>query len=426
MHTGEHAALERPSRTVLCPQCGGYNKAMHDRRVAHTAAWVRRHNVPKSSLKFVTVEVERNVKEELEGYAESYQFLTGGRGAYDKALRRLRYRDPSLEYVGIVAARPTDGLAHFHLLIVSSLSSDKLEEAVHVAGLDVDVQGSKDPTDSADDFAASAVHYLFKNAVRAAIVEGSFRFTASRGSGLGYHSKAARADRKAYVQRQRERRQRPSGQSVEQSSEEQVEQSVEGAASRLRGSIATNNENQKAEGEGMGDIGQKAEGEGVVEASEAKRPPPIRGSGATCSTEEQVETEVQAMLEGRQGSMVWVPGVGTARLIHWQRYPRCTVHVQASNVSRLVHWRDLEVEEAPHLIVETASQNRTADMSTDMSQQADHSQPDERSAYNKLHDRLSPRYSRVTIDNRTTIEDHQTGEKWVEGTRGYPHRPNQS
>ena len=420
-YTGDVGPLERPSRAVLCPQCGGYNEAMRRRRVAHVAAWTRRHNVHKSALKFVTVTVERDVRKELESYQQSYQFLTGCRGAYDKALRRLRYRDEDMQFAGIVAARPSDGLAHFHLLIASNLSSDALHKALHVAGLDVDVK-TPQPTDSADDFAACAAHYLFVNAVRAAAVDGSFRFTASRGSGLGYHSKAARADRMAYVKRQRKRHQRPS--------EQPSEQSAEGRAQRPpacpRGSIASNVENQKRESRSAAEKCPSGEGEHAAKVPEAQRPPPIRGDGELCRTDAEVESAVQAMLRARQGSIVWVPGVGVARLIHWQRYPRCTVHVQASNVSRLVHWQELEVEDAPRLIVETTTKHSST---ADMSKQADrndNSQQDKRSAYDRLHDRLSPRYSRVTMDGHTTIQDHQTGEMWVEGDRGYPHRSGQS
>ena len=416
-HTGDVSPIERPSRAVLCPSCGGYNEAMRRRRAAHTAAWARRHNVHKSALKCITVTVEDSVKGKLEGYQQSYQFLTGPRGAYTKAIRRARYRDAGFEFAGIVAARPSDGLAHFHLFVNTSLSSDALEKALHTAGLDVDVRGSEDPTDSADDFAASAAHYLFKNAVRAAKVGGTFRFTASRGSGLGYHSKAARADREAYVKRQRARRERQSEQAVE--AREQRPPACP------RGSIATNNEAEALESRSAAEKCQSGEGESAAQVPESDRPPPIRGSGTLCQTDKQVENAVEAMLESRQGTLVWVPGVGIARLIHWQRFPRVTLHVQHTRMPKTVHWRELEVEHAPRLIVEIATTNRTADMSKQANRTEDNQQ-DERSAYDRLHDRVQPRYSRVTIDGHTTIRDHETGETWVEGERGYPHRPNRS
>lgn len=405
-HTGEAETVERQSRAVVCPNCGGYNEGMRRRRVAHVAAWIRRHNVHKSALKFVTVAVHDVTSEVLDGYKQSYQFMTGPRGAYTKAMKRLRYRAPGhLHYTGVVAARPSNDQAHFHLLVISDLSTDALHEAMHGRGLDVDVK-TPSPTDSADDFAACMAHYCFVNAVRAEGADGTFRFVASRDRGLGYHSKAASDRRKAYVERRAERRAEPRNVQPIATSSTSSPGDRPGAAD----SIASKTEKQN---NGRSESGQNREDNGRSGQSLHQRPPPIQGEGKIYATKQAARAAIHLLLSRRRGTLVHVDGHGAARLLQWLHLPAVVVHVEGEERARTVSWYDLDVVDAPKLITSQSTRHTETDMQST-------TENEEKSEYDALHDRLEAtpdalRYSRVTIDGHTTIKDHDTGRVYEEG-----------
>ena len=380
VQTGENKPITAPSRAVVCPRCGGYNDDLRRRRVAHTADRVRRQNIHKSALAYVTVTVERKTVEaaDLSSYSESYQFLTGDRGAYTKALKRLRYRaSGDVQYTGIVASRPSDGIAHFHMLVESDLSAEELRDALHVEGLDVDVKKPQ-PTESADDFAACMEHYSFVNAVRAEVAGGSHRFVSSRGAGVGYHSRAAKERRREYVEQQR--------------------------GARARGSIASNDENE--------DDGHAESGSDSSQNSD-RRPnrKVIQGGGTLCSSDREVRKALRRLLQPHFGSVVH-SSKGEVVLCQLHAYPHVEVRAPNTTARWNLDWRELAIIDGPRLL--TPKQKRSMpDRKSEAEKQSD------REAYDALHDRVeategAARYSRVTIDGHTTIKDHRTGQIFVE------------
>ena len=414
-HTGEVETVERQSRALVCPRCGGYNEKLRRRRVAHVAAWIRRHTVHKSALKFVTVAVHDVTSEVLDGYKESYQFMTGPRGAYTNALKRLRYRAPGqLDYTGVVAARPSNEQAHFHLLVISDLSTDALHEALHGRGLDVDVK-TPSPTDSADDFAACMAHYCVVNAVRAEVVGGTFRFVASRNRGLGYHSKAATDRRKAYAERRAERgaERRAKPRNVQPSTTSST--SSPGDKPGAADSIASKTEKQN---NGRTESGQNREDNGHSGQSLHQRPPPIQGEGKIYATKQTAKAAIRRLLSKRRGTLVHVDGHGAARLLQWLRLSAVVVHVEGEERARTVSWHDLDVVDAPKLLTSQSTRHTETDMQS-AEHDATETEHDGKSEYDALHDRLEAtpgalRYSRVTIDGHTTIKDHDTGKVYEE------------
>ena len=410
-HSAEVQAVERQSRAVVCPNCGGYNDRLRRRYTAHICSLVRRQGVHKSQLKFVTVALEKRAVKaaNLSGYGQSHRILTGDRGAHTLLIKRLRYHtDGELWYYGFMGARPSDHLAHSHLLCNSDLSAQRLQEIAHVRGLDVDVKTPR-ATDSADDFAGCVADYCFDNAVRAELSDGSHTFTAS--NGIGYYSEAARAYRKAYVEKQKQKRNDRAAQPPEQSSK-----------TRRADSIARKGETESKSRSGSPDVGGESAvddtTEGRVRHRKRSRPPPIRGDGTVCKTEQEVKAALREALRPRRGTTVSMQDGSVAVLHQLHRYPLVEVRVSGEARIRTVDWRALSMTGAPKVFetIATTSKSNTDMPKPEQETEQDTDKQTDREAYDALHDRFeeAARYSRVTVDGRTTIKDHETGQVFDE------------
>jgi hypothetical protein len=416
-HSAEVQAVERQSRAVVCPNCGGYNDKLRRRYTAHICSYIRRHNIQKWQLKFVTVALEKRAVKaaNLSGYTQSHRILTGDRGAHTLLNKRLRYHtDGQLRYFGFMGARPSDHLAHTHLLCISGLSAQRLQEIAHVRGLDVDVKTPR-ATDSADDFAGCVADYCFDNAVRAELSDGSHTFTAS--NGIGYYSEAARTHRKAYVEKQKQKRNDRAAQHPEQPSDTRHDTE---SKTRRADSIARKGETGSKSRSGSPDVGGESAvddtTEGRVRHRKRSRPPPIRGKGTVCKTEQEVKAALREALRPRCGTPVPMQDGSVAVLHQLHRYPLVEVRVIGEARIRTVDWRSLSMTGAPKRLetITTTTNNDTAMPDNDSDKQAD--KQTDLEAYDALHDRFeeAARYSRVTVDGRTTIKDHETGQVFDE------------
>ena len=391
VQSGEHKPIPAPSRVVVCPRCGGYNNDLRRRRIAHVASWIRRNDVHKSALKYVTVTVERQTVEtaDLSSYEKSYQFLTGSRGAWTRARKRLRYAaSGEVKYTGIVASQG-DGTAHIHALVVSDLSASALRRALHVQGLDVDVK-KPDATDSADDFAGCMAHYTFKNAVRAEVGGGSYRFVSSRGSGIGYNSKEAREARTAYAKKH-------PGQGKGQPQDRPPKRPHAPA----HGSIAMNDENAD---NGHSESGSDSSHNGDSSPEKSV----IEGGGTVCKDDREVRNALKRLLQPHFGEIVH-SSRGEVVLCGLHAYPLVEVRFPSSTSRINMDWRDLAIMNGPRLLTHKPTKRSMADRKSDTDRK------NEKDAYNALHDRVeategAARYSRVAMDGEVTIKDHKTGE----------------
>ena len=392
VQTGQHKPITAPSRTVVCPRCGGYNDDLRRRRVAHTADRVRRQNVHKSALNYITFTVERKTVKaaNLASYSESYRFLTGDRGAWTRARKRLRYAaSGDVHYTGIVASRPSDDLAHGHMLVESDLSAEALRDALHVEGLDVDVKKPQ-PTESADDFAACMAHYSFVNAVRAEVAGGSHRFVSSRGSGIGYNSNEARTARQTYAKKH-------SGQGAGQPQDRPPKRPHAPA----RGSIASNDETGNNSHSGSG-----SDSSHNGHSSPEKKV--IEGGGTVCKDDREVRNALKRLLQPHFGEIVH-SSRGEVVLCGLHAYPLVEVRTPDTTARWNLDWRDLAIIDGPRLLTHKPTKRSMSDRKSDTEKQSD------RDAYNELHDRVeategAARYSRVAIDGEVTVKDHKTGE----------------
>jgi hypothetical protein len=293
--TGEvtDQSFTRPCKRTRCPVCGEINEPYKASYGQHVAGLIRRLDAHPSTVKFVSVSLLREWADEagIGGWDDSYQVLTGDGGPWSKALRRLRSRDPQLVFAGTISARPSDGRAHVHLVLVSRLSIDQIREAVIRYPLDGHVK-TPAPTDSAERFAANCAEYAFENHAYAP----SARFTASRSHGAGYHSETARKRRRAAVE-ENQYDQRHARDGVEQTSDV----GGDGAPvdpTRYGGSESAND-------------GQKAATEGQT----TERGPPVDLGGQTFRTREGAYCAVKHYLSRRVGSAVHINGLGRADLL---------------------------------------------------------------------------------------------------------------
>lgn len=318
----------RPCRRTRCPVCGAINEPYRASYGQHVADLVRRLDVHPSEVKFVSVSLLREWADEagIGGWDDSYQVLTGDGGPWSKALRRLRSRDPQLVFAGTISARPSDGRAHVHLVLVSRLSIDQIREAVIRFPLDGHVK-TPAPTDSAEKFAANCAEYAFENHAHAP----SARFTASRSHGAGYHSKMARERRRQAVE-QKQSDGRPARDGVEQTNDVDRD-SQPSDPSRYGGSEGTSG-------------GQKDDAGGQT----TERGPPVDLGGETFRTREGAMHAVKHYLSRRVGSAVHVNGLGRADLLQVKGEGddlRCVVAPEIASEAVTVAWSEVYTRNEP-------------------------------------------------------------------------------
>jgi hypothetical protein len=388
--TATKRSFERMSRRTRCPKCGGYNVAYHQSYVAHVASLVRRHDAHPSEVWFLTVTLDRQAADRAaaDGWSDSYQVLTGDGGALTRALRRLRRRAPQLVYVGVIAARPSDGRAHAHLVLICRLPRMAIEAAAHVAGLDVEVR-SPGPTDSADDFAACCADYAFANHASSP----SARFTSSNRGGAGYDSAVAKDRRREAVEQDRRAR---------EGSEETYDD----------GTAAGATETPETEWMKAADDGTEA----TSTTQAAKRAPPVECGGEVYDDADGYVQAVRRALMARVGTAVHVVGVGTGTLLRVDRHPEddtgliCEVHLDDLDETVETRWREVRADNVPRIRVTRQQPRRAMSSPTGADDDTDDGADDVVARFNE-----AARYSRVTFvrdDGRreVTVKDHVTGE----------------
>jgi hypothetical protein len=321
----ETTSFERMSRRTECPVCGGFNERYRSSYVAHVAELIRRLDAHTSEVRFLTIVLDKETAEEadIDGWEESYEVLTGRGGVWTKARRRLQYRDPDLTYAGTITARVSDGRAHAHLVLATSLSLSDIEEALHVPGADVHVT-CPEPTDSAAGFAACCANYAFQNHV----VSSSGRFVASRSDGAGYDSAKARRIRREAV--------------------ESRSATTRGRSGEGSGSIESNDDAESPKGAKLIDSGQDS-GYNCAPtlASTFSRAPPVRCRGDVHQTQREYTQEVERVLEARLGSRVPVQYIGPALLVGVEASTTETANITAvirscqTSTTHRVCWRNI-------------------------------------------------------------------------------------
>lgn len=385
--------VERESRAVICDRCGGYNEKLRRRLVAHYASLIRRRDVQKEHMYFITNVLERRAVAESDLSAEaSHQVLTGASGKHTHQLRRFRYHDPESWFFGVVASRPSDLLAHSHLFLATDLPPEKVEKIARAKGLDVLIKTPR-ATDTADDFAACIADYLFTNAILAEQAGGSFRFVAT--NGVGYYSERQKERRRRYMQARNERPAKaPSGRSNGQSNGQS-----NGATSD---SIAQSNENE--------DNGQAGGGNAsCYNGHPSPEKKIIQGSGTLCSTDREVREAVERLLLPYIGQRVH-SSKGEVVLCQLQAYPRVEVRTPGTKRRVTVDWQELAIIDAPRR-VEALYSNRSADAMKSKEEQEEHKKKIDREV--KRFEAVA-RYGRVTRNGETKIYDYKTGQVFVE------------
>jgi hypothetical protein len=332
-------------------------------------------------------------------------WFESGLGRWPMLRKRLRRADSSAEYVGTASARLRDGRFHLHLLLFTSLPVASLKETLHVEGLDVYVKSPR-PNESADDFAARRSAYAFDNAARSE----SYRFMASRGDGLGYHSAEAKRRRmEALADSQTDgRRERGASASV----------GTNGRAGHpAEHSDRTPEKNRAAEA--------------VEEAAESSdRAPPVGCNGAVVRSEGAYMQVVKRALSRRcvrgremyrRERDVHVTGHGRARLLSVGVVKRkgealvLTVHVRGESRTRDVSWQAVQYAEPPILRTVTPSPFQPPKPMSNESTESE--KPAEESEGKSPAERFAEaaRYSTVTVEKPDgtlvrTKKDHKTGE----------------
>ena len=321
-------SFTRPCRRTRCPVCGALNEPYKYSYGQHAADVVREIGAHPSEVKFLSVSLLKEWADEagIGGWEDSYQVLTGDGGPWSKALRRLRDRDPQLVFLGTISARPSDGRAHAHLVVVSRLSIDQIREAVIRFPLDGHVK-TPAPTDSAQKFAANCAEYAFENHAEAP----SARFTASRGHGEGYNSEVAKRRRREAVERK-------------QGEGKGAREGVEQTNDVHRGDAPPPN------GDNRGDAADTG-GETEAETGERmQRGPPVDLGGYECKTREGAFYAVKHHLSRRVGRSVHVNGIGRADLLQVKgdgEGLRCVVAPVVADEAVTVAWSEIYTRNVP-------------------------------------------------------------------------------
>jgi len=407
--TGEVTEFTRPCRRTRCPFCGEINAPYRASYGQHVADLVRRLGAHPSEVKFVSVSLLREWADEagVGGWEDSYQVLTGDGAPWSKALRRLRSRDPQLVFAGTISARPSDGRAHVHLVLVSRLSIDQIREAVIRFPLDGHVK-TPAPTDSAEQFAANCAEYAFENHAHAP----SARFTASRSHGAGYYSRAARERRRAAVDRQRD--QHPARDGVEQTNDAGAAPSRADSGNSARSTAGLNGETGAETGERM------------------QRGPPVDLGGHECKTREGAFYAVKHYLSRRVGSAVHVSGLGRADLLQVKGEGddlRCVVAPDLTDEAVTVAWSEVYTRNEPTVGVSDSTSTASDRSMSDTTAETDAEDHDSPAADHSTTDRPGPmerlRRAREQADDdrvvsRFTHERHdgtrKVTEKYADGT----------
>jgi len=320
-----------------------------------------------------------------------------------------------MKYLATVTARPRDGRAHAHAIIITTLTAHELRECMHVKGLDVDVRTPK-PTESAEKFAATCAAYAYDNHATAS----SGRFVASRG--VGYDSAQAKKRRQAFA-------------------------SATASGNGVLGDGMPIGDGAIGDGVGLEEVndgitldgavesaGERADerrndGESLLHHPRDGRAPPVACGKEVVSTVTSYRQKVRRALSRRMGSYVHVKREGPCILLRVYEASeeagllQCEVAVGGTDV-KWVPWNRIDATNRPLLHRSLAQTGRSAipteqptdDMeatqeatqtaqSTDPAQSGD---PIER--FN-----AAARYSRVTerLDDgrrRVEVKDHETGE----------------
>jgi len=315
--TGEvtDRAFRRPCRRTRCPVCGAINEPYKSSYGQHVADLVDRLGAHWTEVKFLSVTLlkEWADRASVDGWEDSYKVFTGDGGPWTKALRRLRSRDPNLVFAGTISARPSDGRAHLHLVLVTRATVEQVKEAVLRFPLDASVK-RKSPGDSTEQFAANCAEYAFENHANAP----SARFTASQGHGAGYHSDRAKELRREAVEDR-------------QGAREGVEQT-----------------NDDDTGNRSPDRGKKGTGfspnEGETTGETSKRGPPVVLDGEHNEGERGRNNAVRRVFTRRVGTAVHVNGLGRADLLKVAEQGGeivCTVAPEIADEAITVRWTEI-------------------------------------------------------------------------------------
>ena len=381
--TGETTpvSFERMSRRLRCPRCGGINHVYRSSYVAHLADLVRRRDVHTSGIKFLTVTLRRGDAKRagVDGWADSYQVLTGRSGPWTRARDRIKYHDDSAVYIGCIAARPSDNMAHVHAVVLTGLSRADLRRIVHQPGLDVHVK-TPDDTDSADGFAACMATYLFNDAARSP----SARMTASRG--VGYDSERAVSRRRKHVQQQSSRA---------PGSREEPTETGSGDGVDTADDPADQVPNKPSDADESGERRDRA--------------PPVSCSGTVCADEEEYEDAVRRALMARLGTTVPVKGKGNCNLLAVHGLKRVWVRPTGADSAETVEWREIRVENKP-IVLHLRRGQPSTNAESAMQEREQQTDADPVKRFNE-----AARYSRVSEEQPdgsllVVVTDHETGE----------------
>ncbi len=415
LHSGavEVESFERMSRRPKCPNCGGRNVQYRNSYTAHAADLARRLGARRCDAYAVTVTLDAEAVERagLDGET-TYKVWTGDGAPWSRARRALKRRDGGAVYLGTLSARPSDGVYHLHIVLVTTLRTADVREAFHVAGLDAYVQSPR-PNESAEGFAARKAAYAFDNAAHGP----SARFVSSRGKGAGYDSETAVQRRRNAVQSDS-----PGGESGES-----PDQSAPGGPTPPRGVLEetndANGDDQEAKTRETAPKTSPVEAESTGETDE--RAPPVQLGGDTYGDRDAYMGAVRRRFTGRVGTRVQVVGLGPAKLLKVHRRDgdvRCVLHPAVGTEAVEVSWTEVTVESAPLLRQPRGfdathnSPSRSMNEQTGAPESTAESDPVER--FNE-----AANTSRVTVElddgrRRVTEKNHDTGE-----TRQYTKPP---
>lgn len=415
LHSGavEVESFERMSRRPKCPNCGGSNVQYRNSYTAHAADLARRLGARRCDVYAVTVTLDTEAVQRagLDGET-TYKVWTGDGAPWTRARRAVKRRDSEAVYLGTLSARPSDGVYHLHIVLVTTLRTADVREAFHVAGLDAYVQSPR-PNESAEGFAARKAAYAFDNAAHGP----SARFVSSRGKGAGYDSETAVQRRRNAVQSDS-----PGGESGES-----PDQSAPGGPTPPRGALEetndANGDDQEAKTRETAPKNSPVEGESTGERDE--RAPPVVLDGDAYRQRDAYMQAVRREFSRRVGSAVHVVGLGSADLLKVHDRDgdvRCVVHPTVGTEAVEVSWTEVRVKNSPVLRQTSGfgstqtSPGRSMSRQSDDSESSPESDPVER--FNE-----AAETSRVTVElddgrRRVTEKNHRTGE-----TRQYTKPP---
>jgi hypothetical protein len=326
LHTGETAtdSFEKMSRRKKCPNCGGVNVQFRRSYVAHAADLVDRIAGERNVYALhVTLDADAVARAGI-APEETYKVWTDG-GPWDRARRRIRGRDGDLAFLGSLSARPSDGMYHLHLVLVTRLSVPSLRDALHAPGLDTYAQefARSETAESKEQFAAMWAAYAFDNAAHGA----SARLTSGGSGGVGYDSTEAKDRRRDAVSA--------------------PEDAPDAPARGPR-------RNQPRDGDGDAPEGRPNTGpeDGVSAPQNGDRAPPVVMDGDTYRDRDAYFRAVKRTLTGRVGTAVHVHGMGSADLLKVAGGAdglTCTVAPEIGRGTTEVRWTEIHARNAPVL-----------------------------------------------------------------------------